>query len=144
MELAGAVCSAEMRKARGKKIRGLSSTVERLHGEIGRVTGVLALIGVLFAGCGGGGASTREVEDTLQHSLSTLDPMGVPLSRASSQSEQAPPQVKENSCKKIHTGNLRHARIPKGHDRPRGFRRGSRVGRASSRSGRPHFLWPSL
>lgn len=68
----------------------------------------LALTAVLAA-CGGGGSDNRaKVEASLQDYLSTLDPQACLNSRFCRQGlfplGAGPPQVRENSCKKIRTG----------------------------------------
>jgi len=55
------------------------------------------LIGLLFAGCAGGGTTPAKVEDTIQNSLNHLDP----TLRAFFPVGAGPPRVKANSCKKI-------------------------------------------
>jgi hypothetical protein len=72
------------------------------------VTGRLALVAVLFAGCGGGGDDRAKVEASLRQYLSTLDPEACLNSRFCEQGAfpvgAGVPQVRENSCKQIHTG----------------------------------------
>ena len=82
----------------------------------------LALTAMLLTACGGGDERTK-VEASLRHYLSTLDPeqsLG-PQTRPAVgvfPVGAGPPRVRENSCKKIHTGPLRPARFPKGEVRP--------------------------
>jgi hypothetical protein len=83
------------------------------------LSAALALIAMVLTACGGGGADDgAKVEASLQHYLSTLNPeqslgpqtrpaVGVfPIGAG-------PPRVRENSCKKIHTGKLRPVRTGK-------------------------------
>jgi hypothetical protein len=115
----------------------------------------LALTAMVLTACGGGGPDDgAKVEASLQHYLSTLDPDLSTLDPQQSLGQTrpavgvfpigaGPPRVRGNSCKMIHTGKVRAQREPERFAQ-RGFQRGSRVGRASSGSGRPHCLWPSL
>jgi hypothetical protein len=77
----------------------------------------LALTAMVLTACGGGADDGAKVEASLQHYLSTLDP-----EQSVGQTRSAvgvfpigagPPRVRENSCKKIHTGKLRPARTGK-------------------------------
>lgn len=74
----------------------------------------LALTAMLLTGCGGSD-DRAEVEAGLRYYLSTLDPEACLNSRYCEQGVfplgAGVPQVKENSCKKIHMGP---ARIPEG------------------------------
>jgi hypothetical protein len=73
----------------------------------------LALGAVLLTACGGRADRTK-VETSLQHYLSTLDPEACLNSRFCGQGlfplGAGVPQVRENSCKKIHTGPEAHSR----------------------------------
>ena len=114
----------------------------------------LALAALLLTGCAGSDDRAK-VEASLQHYLRTPYPQGCLDSRFCQEGVfpvgAGAPQVKENSCKKIHTGPALlpegplPALLPEGHPHAARFRKGSRVGRASSRfaPGRPHYLWPS-
>jgi hypothetical protein len=78
----------------------------------------LALTAMLLTACGGGGDDHAKVEASLRHYVSTLHPQAC-LDSAFCQQGVFPlgagvPQVRENSCKKIHTGPLRAPRNPKG------------------------------
>ena len=81
----------------------------------------LALTAMVLTACGGGGGADdgAKVEASLQHYLSTLDPeqsLG-PQTRPAVgvfPVGAAPPRVRENSCKQIHTGKVRPARTGKG------------------------------
>jgi hypothetical protein len=81
----------------------------------------LALTAMLLTACGGGDERTK-VEASLRHYLSTLDPQACLTSGFCPQGVfplgAGVPRVRENSCKKIHTGPLRPARFPKGEVRP--------------------------
>jgi hypothetical protein len=72
------------------------------------VTGRLALIAVLLAGCGGSGDDRAKVEASLRNYLSTIAPQACLGSRLCGEGVfpigAGSPQVRENSCKKIHTG----------------------------------------
>ena len=80
----------------------------------------LALTAMVLTACGGGGGADdgAKVEASLQHYLSTLDPeqsLG-PQTRPAVgvfPVGAGPPRVRENSCKKIHTGKVRPARTGK-------------------------------
>jgi hypothetical protein len=62
-----------------------------------RVALAFVVVAVLLAGCGGGGAvDGAKVEAGLRHYLSTLDPETSTFPTGS-----GPPQVTENSCKKM-------------------------------------------
>ena len=82
------------------------------------LSAALALAAMLLTGCGGSD-DRANVEASLRHYLSTLDPEGCLNSRFCLEGVfplgAGVPQVKENSCKKIHTGP---ARLPEGHLRP--------------------------
>ena len=60
------------------------------------VAGMLALTGLLLAGCGGGDDQAR-VEASLQHYLVSVVPEESPFPIGA-----GPPQVKENGCKDQH------------------------------------------
>ena len=81
----------------------------------------LALTAMLLTACGGGDERTK-VEASLRHYLSTLDPQACLTGGFCPQGVfplgAGVPRVRENSCKKIHTGPLRPARFPKGEVRP--------------------------
>ena len=68
----------------------------------------LALTGMLLTGCGGGDDRPK-VEASLRHYLSTLHPQACLGSRFCEQGVfplgAGAPQVRKNSCKKIHTGS---------------------------------------
>ena len=85
------------------------------------LSAALALAAMLLTGCGGSDDPAK-VEASLLHYLSTLDPEACLNSRVCRQGAfpvgAGPPRVRENSCKKVHTGRLRPARIPKGQVRP--------------------------
>ena len=78
------------------------------------LSAALALAAMLLTGCGGSD-DRANVEASLRHYLSTLDPEGCLNSRFCLEGVfplgAGVPQVKENSCKKIHTGA---ARLPEG------------------------------
>jgi hypothetical protein len=73
------------------------------------VTGGLALVAVLLAGCGGGGDDRATVEAGLRHYLSSIDTQACLGSRFCGQGAfpvgAGVPRVRENSCKKIHIGS---------------------------------------
>jgi hypothetical protein len=73
-----------------------------------RLAGGLALVAVLLAGCGSGGSESANVEASLRHYLSTIDPQACLGSRFCGQGVfplgAGAPQVRENSCKKAHAG----------------------------------------
>jgi hypothetical protein len=98
----------------------------------------LALTAIVLTACGGGGADDgAKVEASLQDYLNTIDPeacLGSGICRQGAFPFGAgAPQVKENSCKNLHTGP---ARLPEG------FAGWSCV--VGSGTGRAHCLWPSL
>jgi hypothetical protein len=79
----------------------------------------LALTAVLAA-CDGGGSDDRaKVEASLQDYLNTIDPQACLGARLCGQGAfpygAGAPQVRENSCKKTHTGRIRP---PRGRIRP--------------------------
>jgi hypothetical protein len=78
------------------------------------LSAALALAATLLTGCGGSDDRAK-VETSLRHYLSTLDPQACLNSRFCQQGVfplgAGVPQVKENSCKKIHTSP---ARLPEG------------------------------
>jgi hypothetical protein len=78
------------------------------------LSAALALAAMLLTGCGGSDDRAK-VEASLRHYLSTLDPEACLNSRFCQQGlfplGAGVPQVKESSCKKIHTGP---ARLPEG------------------------------
>ena len=57
---------------------------------------LVAVVAVLFVGCGGGGVDGAKVESSLRQYLSTLDPFSSSFPTGS-----GPPRVKENSCRKM-------------------------------------------
>ena len=65
------------------------------------VTGGLALVAVLLAGCGGGGDDQARVEASLRRYFSTLNPedSGFPTGGG-------PPRVKDNGCVKLEPAPL--------------------------------------
>ena len=74
---------------------------------------------MLLTACGGSSAVDRaKVEASLRHYISTLDPQACLDSLFCEQGAfpvgAGVPQVRKNSCKKIHTGPLRAGRNPKG------------------------------
>ncbi len=87
------------------------------------LSAALGLAAMLLTGCGGSDDRPK-VEASLGHYLSTLDPEGCLDSRFCLEGVfpvgAGVPQVKENSCKKIHAGparlpeRLRQARLPEG------------------------------
>jgi len=58
---------------------------------------VLALIAVVFAGCGGGGATPAKVEASLRHYIS-----GMPPEESAFPINAGPPRVRDNGCKNRH------------------------------------------
>lgn len=88
------------------------------------VTGGLALVAVLLAGCGGGGIDGTKVEASLRDYLSAIDPndcLGSGICRHGAFPVGAGiPRVKENSCKKapVRSGPRRPVHFPKGQPRP--------------------------
>ena len=78
------------------------------------LSAALALAATLLTGCGGSDDRAK-VEASLRHYLSTLDPQACLNSRFCQQGVfplgAGVPRVKENSCKRIHTGA---ARLPAG------------------------------
>src|SRR3954469_18920998 len=83
----------------------------------------LALTAVVLAGCnasGDRGVDSTKVEAGLRHYL--IHPHACINYRFCPQGAfpigAGAPQVRENSCKKVHTGRLRPARFPKGQFRP--------------------------
>ena len=78
------------------------------------LSAALALAAMLLTGCGGSDDRAK-VEASLRHYLSTLDPQACLNSRFCLQGVfplgAGVPQVKEKSCRKIHTGP---ARLPEG------------------------------
>ena len=106
------------------------------------LSAALALAAMLLTGCGGRDDRAK-VEASLQHYLSTPYPQACLNSRFCQEESVFPlgagaPQVKENSCKKTHNLAVRAGRTFRVSQR--GFQRDSRIGRASSGSGRPHCL----
>ena len=91
------------------------------------LSAALALAAVLLTGCGGSDDRAK-VEASLQHYLSTPYPQGCLDSRLCQEGVfpvgAGAPQVKENSCKKIHTGPALlpegplPALLPEGHPHP--------------------------
>ena len=91
------------------------------------VTGVLALIGVLFTACGGGGAvDGAKVEAGLQHYLGSDRPEGMSrfprLPTGRLPTPAGVPQVRRTAARR--STPVRPARIPKGQV---ALRRGSRL-----------------
>lgn len=54
---------------------------------------LVAVVAVLFAGCGGGGVDGAKVESSLRQYISTLTPPGAPFPVGA-----GPPRVKQDSC----------------------------------------------
>jgi hypothetical protein len=88
--------------------------------RVGLVLLLAALIAMVFTACGGGGADDgAKVEVSLQRYLNTLDPQqSLGQTRPASglfpvaafPIGAGPPRVRENGCKKIHTGKVRPPR----------------------------------
>ena len=85
------------------------------------LSAALALAAMLLTGCGGGGADEgAKVEASLQdylrtpypqQSLGDMSPVVGVFIVGVFPIGAGPPQVRENSCKKIHTGKVRPARL---------------------------------
>jgi hypothetical protein len=84
------------------------------------VTGGLALVAVLLAGCGGGGDDRATVEAGLRHYLSTLVP-----EHSAFPSGAGVPRVKDNGCKDVHRQFNPRDLLPPGWTK---FKKGERFG----------------
>ena len=118
------------------------------------LSAALTLAALLLTGCAGSDDRAK-VEASLQHYLRTPYPQGCLDSRFCQEGVfpigAGAPQVKENSCKKIHTGPAllpekpRPALLPEGHPHPASLPEGLSGWSCviTFRPGKTALLWPS-